>query len=54
MPLPRPCDKCKMRFLPNKKERLCPKCRNDVKNVNFIKLICHRKGLSIKKLNQHW
>jgi len=55
MPLPRPCTKCGKRFQPKgKKERVCDVCLKDIKNVNFIKLICRRKGITLNKLNNIW
>lgn len=56
MPLPRRCEKCGERFLPEKTrmQKLCNNCRKDVKDVNFIKLICSRRGIDLNKLNQLW
>ena len=55
MPLPRPCKKCEERFQPSgKRTTLCSKCLRLTKNVNFIKLIAHRNGLDLEKLNQNW
>lgn len=39
---------------PTKNQTLCDKCLKEVKNVNFIKLICHRKGIGIDTLNRNW
>lgn len=56
MPFPRPCDRCGKKFQPQKSrlQHLCPACLKMVKDVNFIKLICSKKGIGIQKLNQLW
>jgi RecJ-like exonuclease len=42
------CISCGNRFKPEgKHEKLCKECRKKVKNVNFIKMICHRNGIEI-------
>ncbi|MFW6173149.1 MAG: hypothetical protein ACOC5T_05335 [Elusimicrobiota bacterium] len=56
MPLPRNCDRCGIRFQPERTrmQKLCPKCLKEVKDVNFIKLICHRRGITLNILNKNW
>lgn len=40
------CDKCGRRFNPNGRyQKLCIKCHEKVRNVNFIKMIYHRKNI---------
>jgi hypothetical protein len=46
MPLPRLCKNCGGRFVPETKyQYLCRACQAINKNVNFIKLICARRGI---------
>ena len=57
MPLPRNCKnpKCETRIEnPTKYQMLCSNCQKRVRNVNFIKLLSHRKGISLKDLNEVW
>lgn len=60
MALPRPCKKCGKRFLPvmQKGQRYCPKlclkCKQDIKCVNFIKLVCSKHNMSFNKLKELW
>jgi len=46
MPLPRPCERCGIRFQPEFGicKTLCPKCRNHVRFINFQNMINVRMG----------
>ena len=47
MPLPKRCENCGNRFQPETKfQTLCKGCQAINKNVNFIKLICARRGIN--------
>ncbi len=49
------CKKCEKRFNPKTKHsKICENCLKDVKNVNFIKLICYRKDIDLNKLKKFW
>jgi len=55
MPLPKPCVRCGKRIPnPTRKQTLCDSCLKEVKNVNFIKLLCHRKNIGLADLNRLW
>lgn len=55
MTFKRICRKCNEVFQPNGKyEKLCIKCRKEIKNVNFIKLISHRRGIDLNTLKKNW
>ena len=47
------CRKCGDRFSPlSKYSKLCDPCRKEVKNVNFIKMICQRNNMDINKIKK--
>ncbi len=55
MPFKRMCEKCEKRFQPlTKYQRICGDCQENVKSVNFIKMLCHRKNVTLNKLNKYW
>jgi Zn finger protein HypA/HybF involved in hydrogenase expression len=40
------CEKCQGKFHPETKhQKLCNKCRREIRNVNFIKMINFRFGV---------
>ena len=51
MPLPRECYKCRRKFLPEGRlQSLCKECRNAIRNVNFIKMMCVRTGVKMHQI----
>jgi len=55
MTFKRRCRKCDKIFQPlGKFEKMCQKCRKEVKNVNFIKLIAFRNGIDLNTIKKNW